>query len=375
MKTDLFVRDTQPRPSLDPSEAGGAPVVLSPGTLPPPAHLGLQDSTKDAYARALTRIQRAVAQQGSAPGRPGYYHALVDWLLLQAPRIRPGTWMVRRGALRNYLQLEGTQDALDADSRLVELSPRDGFKGVRAGTTQRLYASASTRRRHVLVSQMRLLTRELAFQARPRKGDRLDPSSLVAVGLRAFLAAGLRPSEWPRAGWVDSGSLLLRVRNAKRRHAPQTLPRMVEAPPPPDSPRERIVRIDPEDRMWVDLFLSYVARGSARKGGYKAFYDAMDRKRYEVCRDLGIDITFYMARGQFGADRKKRFGLAATALEMGNSPRKASSYYGPIGKARPGMERSKEASGDRQRLDEAPTPETLPTASGDNGVSVDTGFF
>src|SRR3546814_15317696 len=93
---------------------------------------------------------------------------------------------------------------------------------------------------------------------------------------------------WPRADWTAPGSLDLKVRSAKRRQAAQTLPSMVGAAPPPDMPRERIVRIDPEDRLWVDLFLGYVARGCAQPGGYPAFYEAMDRKRYDVCQELGI---------------------------------------------------------------------------------------
>src|SRR3546814_18257693 len=94
--------------------------------------------------------------------------------------------------------------------------------------------------------------------------------------------------------------------------------RKASSAPPPDMPRERIVRIDPEDRLWVDLFLGYVARGCAQPGGYPAFYEAMDRKRYDVCQELCISLTFYMARGQFGADRKKRNGLAAAA-EIGRA--------------------------------------------------------
>lgn len=335
-------------------------------------------STVEAYARALARIQREVAQAGVVPSRPGYFHRLVDCLVRHAPSIRPGTWMIRRAALRDYLAREGSPEALDADARLVELSPRDGFKGVRPGTTQRLYAAASTKRRHVLPAHLKLLTQRLALQVRPRKGERLDPSSVVAVAMRAFQAAGLRPSEWPRAAWTAPGSLELKVRNAKRRTAAQTLPSMRGSPPPSDLPMERIVKIDPEDRLWVDLFLKYVARGCAQPGGYRAFYEAMDRKRYDVCQELGITLTFYMARGQFSADRKKRNGLQATAIEMGNSPRKASAYYGPIGKARPGVARLKERDAAQERRQDAPTPQAPPTlapVASSPGGGVDNGFF
>lgn len=334
----------------------------------PPIARALMASTTEAYARALARIQRGVAHTGAAPSRPGYFQALVDWLVHHAPGIRPGTWMIRRAALRDYFAQDGSPEALEADAHLAALSPRDGFKGVRPGTTQRLYAAASTRRRHVLPAHLRLLTQRLALQARQRKGDRLDPASVVTVAMRAFQAAGLRPSEWPRADWTAPGSLDLKVRSAKRRQAAQTLPSMVGAAPPPDMPRERIVRIDPEDRLWVDLFLGYVARGCAQPGGYPAFYEAMDRKRYDVCQELGISLTFYMARGQFGADRKKRNGLAAAAVEMGNSPRKASAYYGPIGKARSGVVRPKEQSVERERAQETPTaPATVLGDTADNG--------
>ncbi|WP_223306579.1 MULTISPECIES: hypothetical protein [Achromobacter] len=128
--------------------------------------------------------------------------------------------------------------------------------------------------------------------------------------------------------------------------------------------------IDPEERLWVDLFLGYVARGCAQPGGYHAFYEAMDRKRYDVCQDLGITMTFYAARGQFGADRKKRNGLKAAAVEMGNSPRKASAYYGPIGKARPGVVRPKEHSAEVERVQEAP-----PSPAFTQGEPADNGFF
>ncbi len=330
----------------------------------------LMPSTTEAYARALTRIQRGVAHTGAAPSRPGYFHALVDWLVHHAPGIRPGTWMIRRAALRDYFARDGSPEALAADSRLEALSPRDGFKGVRPGTTQRLYAAASTRRRHILPSHLRLLTQRLALQARRRKGDRLDPASVVTVAIRAFQAAGLRPSEWPRAEWTAPGSLELKVTRAKRRQAPQTLPTVAGAATPANVPRERVVSIDPEERLWVDLFLGYVARGCAQVGGYHAFYEAMDRKRYEVCRDLGITITFYAGRGQFGADRKKRNGLNAAAVEMGNSPRKASSYYGPIGKARPGVVRPKERSAEVERVLEAP-----PSSAFTQGEPTDNGFF
>jgi len=145
---------------------------------------------------------------------------------------------------------------------------------------------------------------------------------------------------------------------------------MAGAAPPANVPRERVVHIDPEERLWVDLFLGYVARGCAQAGGYHAFYEAMDRKRYEVCRDLGITITFYAGRGQFGADRKKRNGLKAAAVEMGNSPRKASSYYGPIGKARPGVVRPNERSAEVERVQEAP-----PSPAFTQGEPTDNGFF
>ncbi|ADP20135.1 hypothetical protein AXYL_06853 (plasmid) [Achromobacter xylosoxidans A8] len=335
-----------------------------------PAARTLMPSTTEAYARALTRIQRGVAHTGAAPSRPGYFQALVDWLVHHAPGIRPGTWMIRRAALRDYFARDGSPEALEADSRLEALSPRDGFKGVRPGTTQRLYAAASTRRRHILPSHLRLLTQRLALQARPRKGDRLDPASVVTVAIRAFQAAGLRPSEWPRAEWTAPGSLELKVRSAKRRQAPQTLPSMAGAAPPTKLPRERVVSIDPEERLWVDLFLGYVARGCAQPGGYHAFYEAMDRKRYDVCQDLGITMTFYAARGQFGADRKKRNGLKAAAVEMGNSPRKASAYYGPVGKARPGVVRPKEHLAEVERVQEVP-----PSAAFTQGEPADNGFF
>src|SRR3546814_14224986 len=77
--------------------------------------------------------------------------------------------------------------------------------------------------------------------------------------------------------------------------------RKASSAPPPDMPRERIVRIDPEDRLWVDLFLGYVARGCAQPGGYPAFYEAMDRKRYDeigraswrerVCQYVSISVV------------------------------------------------------------------------------------
>lgn len=368
-------------PGLEAHSPAGAPALVAGAAVsgtqaepPPAAARVLMTSTTETYARALARIQRAVAHTGHVPARPGYFQALVDWLVHHAPSIRPGTWMIRRAALRDYFAREGSQEALDADARLEALSPRDGFKGVRPGTTQRLYAAASTKRRHVLPAHLRLLTQRLALQARPRKGGRLDPSSCVTVAMRAFQAAGLRPNEWPRAEWVSPGALELKVRNSKRRQALQTLPSMVGAAPAPELPRERIVRVDPQDRLWVDLFLAYVARACSQPGGYRAFYEAMDRKRYDVCQQLGITLTFYMARGQFGADRKKRDGLQAAAIEMGNSPRKASAYYGPIGKARPGVVRSKDRPSEQQRHQESPAPQAPPPPPA-HGESVDTGFF
>src|SRR3546814_18916418 len=97
--------------------------------------------------------------------------------------------------------------------------------------------------------------------------------------MRAFQAAGLRPSEWPRAEWTAPGSLDLKVRSAKRRQAAQTLPSLVGVAPPPDMTRERLVRIDPDDRLWVELFLRYVACGIAQPGGYTAVYEDMDSTR------------------------------------------------------------------------------------------------
>lgn len=330
-------------------------------------------SSLDAYKRAMRRIDRGVSADGIAAGAQTYCDAVVTWLLRNAKRIRPGTWMIWRAAARHYFSQEGTREALEADDRLVASSPREGFKGVRPGTTQNLYASASTRRRHVMGAHLRALTRHLSAQARPPKGERVDRSSVVIAGLRATQAAGLRPSEWPRAAWDAVDPYLLRIRTAKRRQAAQTLPGVSGD----GRPLDRAVRILAEDRLWVDLYMGYVAIGCSEEGGYDAFYEATDRKRYEACRELGFQLTFYMARGQFSADRKKLFGVAAAAKEMGNAPRKASSYYGPVGKARKGVKAAWEAvtTSDALTMSEEQAQSSASTVPDLAPQIVDNGFF
>src|SRR5690606_21940351 len=125
------------------------------------------------------------------------------------------------------------------------------------------------------------------------------------------------------------GDLL--VRTAKRKMDTNALPSIAGLPPP--EIKERIVHIDPDDRIWVDQHLASVRRHLLSGEPYSAYYNNNRVYLWSVCRDVFGEgkpaFTLYMMRGQFAANRKRR-GLPRedVAASMGCAPKVTSTYYG-----------------------------------------------
>lgn len=77
---------------------------------------------------------------------------------------------------------------------------------------------------------------------------------MVAAGL----ASRLRPVEWESAKWLDQSRRQLLVKTAKRETGVNALPMLLGLPLPEQ--KERAVRIDSEDRIWVDQHFNHVRR-------------------------------------------------------------------------------------------------------------------
>lgn len=258
---------------------------------------------------------------------------LVDFLMARAPYLRPKTFINYRCGLLYWLgTLPETPDTYQARLALHVATPHAGFKGPKPNTTSTLYTTSSIRPRTFARKKFDRLIAELNKRAAPSEDVELRrrPTELM-LWLLAGLASGLRPVEWETAQWHDMTKGELRVITAKRKTGTSTLPTIFGMPPP--AVKERIVVIDPDDRIWVMQHMASVKRHLATGAPFSAYYNNNRVYLWSVCRELFGDakpaITLYMMRGQFAANRKRRGEpREEVAASMGCSAGVSSSYYG-----------------------------------------------
>ncbi len=296
------------------------------------------------YRWAVDSLWRlAVAHdEGAARYRPVSPLEIVDLLLSRVPEIRNTTFNTTRSAILYWLDgIPEHPDAMQARIILLTGCPKDGFKGAKPGTTSTRYSMKSTRARTFAMRDFNRLLKYIDQRAGVFS-NQLAAGSLVGAWLRAGLATGLRPVEWVSAVWTDETHARLRVTTAKQRRAEADwtagLARLeIELDPvsgeeayAPAKTRE--VNVDKSARADVDNFMQKL--GALMDAGeefptiYSRAKQYLWRSSIAVFGKDGARFTLYQMRGQFGANRKARQGVAATAEEMGNSRSKAVSFYG-----------------------------------------------
>ncbi|QYY34057.1 hypothetical protein K2O51_32265 (plasmid) [Cupriavidus pinatubonensis] len=229
-------------------------------------------------------------------------------------------------------------------SRVILLTgcPKDGFKGTKPGATATRYSSKSQRKRTFSKREFDRLLRYLDKRALASHKT-LSPNALVGTWLRAGLASGLRPVECEHAAWADESESKLRVKTAKQRLrkadwtagiARLEIDSGPEVADEVQRPKYRLVSIDEPDREVVGEFMNMLHSLLDEGERYQDIYNRVRRYLWlsslAVFGEEGTRFSLYLMRGQFGSNRKARQGTAATAGEMGNSPLKASGYYGKV---------------------------------------------
>jgi hypothetical protein len=256
---------------------------------------------------------------------------LVSDLLSKSLTFRPKTYLLYRAALHYWLELlPDYPEKFEAIEKLMQETPRDGFKGAKPDQSATLYSSQSSRPRTFSRQQFERLTTELSKRASVtgrHTPDGIPRASTLLAWLHAGLASGLRPIEWEDAQWHDAEKTTLRVRSAKRRCDDPLAPTHTER-----LPEYRLVPIDAADQPWVEQHLDHLARYKLAGGTFKHFYNnnraTLSRLCTEIFGPAAKKFTLYLMRGQFAANRKRRQGADEVAMEMGCSTEIVYRSYG-----------------------------------------------
>ncbi|WP_230625998.1 hypothetical protein [Cupriavidus necator] len=354
------------------------PISATTNTAFGPAVQRVSDPILFRYRAAVDSLWRQVVAEDEDGARRRAVGPLeiVDLLLRRVPELRPSTWNTSRAAVLYWL--EGMADDPEAmQARVIMLAgcPKDGFKGPKLGTTATRYSSKSQRKRTFAKRDFDRLLRYLDRRAEVSSRD-ISVGLLVGAWLRAGLAAGLRPVEWVEATWVDEDKTRLQVKTAKQRRQQADwtagLARLELEPVgegvEQGEPKYRLVSIDESDRAAVDDFMVTLRRLMNAGEEFDLIYMRARRYLWSSSRAVfgkdGPKFTLYQMRGQFGANRKARQGVVATAAEMGNSPLKASSYYGRAIYAHPSGRGGGDKPADRQSASDSERVGNLEKASG-----------
>lgn len=298
-------------------------------------------ATRDIYLRHVKTLRLKVVKQKLARSDRPEHEArdvppteIVEYLLANHHTYRPKTFAAYRAAILFWLSEQSSSpDVLQATLLLTTNIPKDGFKddGFGRGTT--LYSKRSMRTRTFSRASFHQLERRLKELAASHRGRRAASGQVRArvllVWLRAGLASGLRPIEWSRAHWEDREAGMLRVYTAKHKVGENALENArVHARALPEY---RAVKIDPEDREWVDEQLTNVAEHLATGEPFKLLYENTRHTLWRVSDEVfdgKMRFTLYLMRGQFSANRKRRKSVKALSAEMGCAPVQLYSCYG-----------------------------------------------
>ncbi|WP_454740460.1 hypothetical protein [Cupriavidus necator] len=354
------------------------PVSATAGTAFGPTVQRVSDPILIRYREAVDSLWRQVVAEDEDGARHRAVGPLeiVDLLLRRVPELRPSTWNTSRSAVLYWLEgLPDDPEKMQARVILLAGCPKDGFKGPKPGTTATRYSSKSQRKRTFAKRDFDRLLRYLDRRAEVSSRE-ISVGLLVGAWLRAGLASGLRPVEWVGAIWADEEKISLQVKTAKQRRQQADwtagLARL-EVEPVSEvmeqgEPKYRLVSIDESDRAAVDGFMMTLRRLMDAGEEFDLIYMRARRYLWSSSRAVfgkdGPKFTLYQMRGQFGANRKARQGVAATAAEMGNSPLKASSYYGKAIYAHRSGRGGGDKPADRQSASDSERAGNLEKASG-----------
>lgn len=198
--------------------------------------------------------------------------------------------------------------------------------------------------------------------------------SRTAYWLQAGVAAGARTGEWMDTSWLDRDKLQLLIPNSKRKAAAAAFTQMANASMAgstaksvyelateiddhdfdeedllDDRPQDeigvtggahRVVRIDRNDALYVDLHLAAIERhaisqsacGTPREVAFRRYYEMVRRTLRQACEIAFKGKRYYRlyhTRSQFSADRKVDHALNAVSGMMGHTnTRTTMSSYG-----------------------------------------------
>jgi len=187
--------------------------------------------------------------------------------------------------------------------------------------------------------------------------------SFTAFWLQAGVACGARPGEWVETSWLDRDKLQLLILNTKRKHSVPAFTKTAGLPDRTvhdvdaledddedddgdneagavDAATHRIVRVDRNDAVYVDMHMATLERHIRRLVGKQVSPEIAFRRYHDMARRtlrMACDIAFKgeryytlrTTRSQFSADRKVTHELGAVAAMMGQSnTRTCMQHYG-----------------------------------------------
>ena len=267
---------------------------------------------------------------------------LVDHLISRSHMLRPKTFINYRCALLYMINTSPqSSDTGIARLKLQTGVPRNGYKGTRGPRSKKgdlypatLYSTKSSRPRNFERKQFEKLIAELNYRSGPTSDHRVTArASDLIIWLKAGLASGLRPVEWETARWSNKEKGELFVHTAKTKQGTYALPNLASLPLP--EAKTRIVKILPDEILWVDQQMSRVKNHLLKGEPFKNYYNNNRIYLWDTCRDLFGNsrppFTLYLMRGQFAANRK-RSGMPVdeVSAQMGCSPRIVSTAYGKL---------------------------------------------
>lgn len=262
---------------------------------------------------------------------------VVNYLFSQRARFRPKTFLMYRTALVwwiPFLPVNGvTQRAWTKLHEKLTINGYKDGKGQKGNTT--LYSKRSSRKRTVSKKRFNKLLDELTHRvSSARTHVERKRAAELQYWLLAGLATGLRPVEWSQAHWRNKEAGELNVITAKRKLDNYGLPHIAHLEDEEYMPVRVVVIDDEADIPWVDLHMKSVQAylQADEDNVFSRYYDNNRLYLRNVCRSIfpsGENVTLYMLRGQFAANRKisgqPREELAG---EMGCSADYTSTAYG-----------------------------------------------
>lgn len=183
------------------------------------------------------------------------------------------------------------------------------------------------------------------------------------IAVYATVSAGLRPSEWDSAKWINREKGELFCKNAKVKNSSPAFYEMTQDEWDAKKLTERIVYVRSEiDRYYVDAQIRSLEEFKRRTGkGAPEFNNALRDALRSVCLKIWgkSKYTFYDMRGQFAANARWIYGPEKAAEMMGHSGPDTPSRgrYGGANQAFPSVKKeiNRHKANDRYQVRESPS--------------------